>query len=150
MAQISPDRTGSQDPAPGSHELVDHTSEITIRLRAPSFAALITEATRAYAELVPGSVGRTQSNEQREFRLELDDRAATLVAWLNELVYLAEVELWIPVDPEVDTHGDRELRIRARGDALTEPFVLVKAATLHRVEVHEGPDGLEAEVTLDV
>jgi SHS2 domain-containing protein len=40
--------------------------------------------------------------------------------------------------------------VRARGHALSEPFVLVKAATLHGAKVDDGPDGLVAEVTLDI
>jgi SHS2 domain-containing protein len=144
-------RSGTDAELPAaSHEFVDHTSEITLRLRAPSFASLMAEAARAYAELVPTWIARASSREQREFRLAVDDRVATLVEWLNELVYLAEVELWIPVDAEVETRRGGELRIRAAGEALADPFVLVKAATLHRARVHEGPDGVEAEVTLDV
>ena len=40
--------------------------------------------------------------------------------------------------------------MRARGLPLDEPLVLVKAATQNGLFVRYGPDGLEAEVTLDL
>ncbi len=132
------------------HEYVDHTSEMTIRVRAPSLAEVVGEATRAFVALVPdrsrGAVGR----DEREFRLEAPDRAALLADWLNELVYLGEGECWLPVDVEVTTLGEASVLIRGRPLSLTEPFVSVKAATLHGVCVRETPRGLEAEVTLDL
>ncbi|HSM60467.1 MAG TPA: archease, partial [Longimicrobiales bacterium] len=70
---------------------------------------------------------------------------------LNELVYLGEVEGWLPTSLDMETRVEGEgLRVRARGVALAEPFVLVKAATLHRATVADVEGGLEAEVTLDL
>jgi SHS2 domain-containing protein len=144
------------NPAPKSlendgagHELIDHTSEVTLRLRAPTFPALLVEATRAFAELVPSELGQADG-EWREFTVEARDRVAGLVEWLNEIVYLCEVERWLPVDVEVAVGESGELRIRARGQWLETPFVLVKAATLYNASVQEGRRGFEAEVTLDV
>jgi SHS2 domain-containing protein len=143
-------RVTSLDNEPAGHELVDHTSEITIRLRAPTFPALVAEATRAFAELVPSETTRADAGAWREFSVEARDRVAGLVEWLNEIVYLCEVEEWLPVDAEVAVGEGGELRIRARGVQLAAPFVLVKAATLHNAAVHEGRRGFEGEVTLDV
>lgn len=146
-----PVRRQSAAPEGGAgHELVDHTSEITIRLRAATYPGLIAEATRAFAELVPPSLTRSAVHEPRDFRIGGVDRAATLVEWLNELVYMSEVERWLAVEAEAMEEDGPRLRIRARGVSLTEPFVLVKAATLHRAFVEDGPPGLVAEVTLDV
>lgn len=40
---------------PRGHELVDHTSEVTIRVPVPSFPELIVESTRAFVGPVPES-----------------------------------------------------------------------------------------------
>lgn len=135
---------------PAGHELVDHTSEVTVRLWAPTFRGLVAEATRAFAGLVPPEIARTDDGTWREFGVRARDRAAALVEWLNEIVYLCDVEQWLPVEAEVSDGDDGALRIRARGVRLEAPFVLVKAATLYNAEVREGRTGLEAEVTLDV
>lgn len=132
------------------HELVDHTSEITLRVWAPDFPALIAEATRAFAALVPAEIARTPSRELREAHLAAADRAARLVEWLNELVYLAEAELWLGLDATAEPESAGGLRVRVAGVGLSEPFVQVKAATLHGARVEETAEGLTAEVTLDV
>jgi SHS2 domain-containing protein len=140
----------SLDREPAGHELVDHTSEVTMRLWAPAFPALVAEATRAFTDLVPAEVVRTEDSVRREFVVGARDRATALVEWLNEIVYLCEVERWLPLDVEVSDGEGGSMRIRARGARLEAPFVLVKAATLHRAAVRESGGRLEVEVTLDV
>jgi len=134
---------------PATHELVDHTSELTMRVRAPDFEALLAEATRAFAELVPGDLRGDIDDGWRDLVVQARDRVAALIGWLNEVVYLCEAEQWLPTELTAVEARD-ELRVRARGEALPAPFVAVKAATLHGAFVREGPEGLEAEVTLDV
>jgi SHS2 domain-containing protein len=129
---------------------VDHTSEITLRLSAPTFPELLAEATRGFCELVPESLRSWGSETTREVRITGSDRVALLVAWLNEIVYLCDVEGWLPLDVESARQDGGQMAVRARGVTLQAPFVLVKAATLHLASVREGEAGLEGEVTLDV
>jgi len=136
--------------SPASHELVDHTSEVTLRIRARDYRALITEATAAFVEFVPESLRGRADPQSREFALPAHDRVAALVQWLNDIVYLCEAEAWLPTEVEVDIEHDGDLRIRAKGEILRAPFVLVKAATLHQAFVRDREGGLEAEVTLDI
>lgn len=136
--------------APASHELVDHTSEVTLRARAPDLAGVIAEASAAFAELVPDALRGPMDDQIRELLIQAPDRVAGLVEWLNEMVYLCDTCQWLPTEVDVTGAHEGELRIRARGEALTAPFVLVKAATLHGAFVRQGADGLEAEVTLDI
>ena len=133
-----------------SHELVDHTSEVTLRLRAPDFPELLREATRAFAELVPDTLRGPVDSQRRELRLQTTDPVAALVEWLNEVVFLCEADQWLPTELEVTSAGAGEIVMRARGETLGAPFVLVKAATLHAAFVRDYGAGLEAEVTLDI
>lgn len=155
----------ASDEGSSGHELLDHTSEIVVRLHAPSFPELIAEAARAFTGLVPKDAELRDAPDVRELTLEGPDPAALLVDWMNELVFLGEAERWIPTEISVLEEADGAtgldvttdagpatsvVRVRARGAILAQPFVFVKAATLHGVEVRRGPDGIEAEVTLDV
>jgi SHS2 domain-containing protein len=133
-----------------SYEFLDHTSEVTVRLRAGSFPDLVVEAGRAMAELMLDGEDRGSVGEWREIEVRGTERGAFLVEWMNELIYLAETEQWAPVDLEVTEVEPLQLRIRARGVSLEQPSASVKAATLHGLLVREGPEGVEAEVTLDV
>lgn len=191
--------------APAGHRLLDHTSEVVLRLVAPDFRLLLEEAARALRELAArgeaapegsretgdeGSGGeggeeRSLAGSRREVVLEGADGGTMLVQWLNELVFLGETEPWLPTEvewvgpagpagtpgagtPETAAGEERggtaragggegspptlppRLRVRTRGSRLPRPFVLVKAATLHDLVYREGPDGIEAEVTLDL
>jgi SHS2 domain-containing protein len=138
-------------PRPGArHELLDHTSEVTLRLFAPTFSELLGEATRAFGELVPESLRSQDAETSREIRISGPDRVALLVAWLNEVVYATDADAWLPSEVESVREDEDGMTVRARGVALRAPFVLVKAATLHRASVREHGAGLEGEVTLDV
>jgi SHS2 domain-containing protein len=81
--------------------------------------------------------------------LHARDRALLLVDWLNELVYLAEVDGFVPEQLssiDLDAEG---LRITVSGRR-EEPSQLVKAVTLNSAEFREqGPLWL-ARVVLDV
>jgi len=138
----------------GSHEILDHTSEVILRVRAADLPGALEEAARAFASLVPGSARPgpgIPDPEPRAFRLEGSDPAALLVGWLNELAFLAESESWIPAEVRATLTRDPEgAEIEARGVRLPRPFVLVKAATFHDFHYREGPGGVEAEVTLDL
>lgn len=169
-----------------SHQILDHTSEMILRLTAPDFRALLEEAAVAFRELMPRGAspaeapGWDEADGWRVVPLHGRDPGTLLVDWLNELAFLAETEPWIPTvvesvealdgDAAGEGGGARDgppqegeasgavpgtaqaprLRVRARGIRLPRPFVLVKAATLHNLVYREGPDGIEAEVTLDV
>lgn len=149
------DKGRAKDGSSSGHGFLDHTSEIVVRLHAPSFADLVEEAGRAFADLVPDHLGGRASSDVRELTVEGRDAAAALVNWINELVFLAEVERWVPSElsarvEEKTSRAGTVVHVRARGRVLERPFVLVKAATLHGVELRAHTGGIEAEVTLDV
>ncbi len=137
--------------APGTwHHVLDHTSELMFRVRAPTWAELIAEAGRALGEALLREPSGAPSTVWRAVEVTAADRAALLVDWLNELLYRAEAEWWIPTEFAVDAASSTVIRARARGVAVTAPPAAVKAATLHGVKVVEVPGGLEASVILDV
>jgi len=132
-----------------SHEFVDHTSELELRLRAPSFGDLIAEGGRALSRLLLRESVEAAPTE-RQITARGSDRAALLVTWLNELIYLAEADQWIPVEIEAGLVTDTEIRVRAQGVTVSKPPSLIKAATYHGLIVRDRPGGVEATVILDI
>jgi SHS2 domain-containing protein len=159
MMNLGHDRFGHgatmHDRIPPSHEVVDHTSEIRLRIRAGSLAELLAEAGRALARLELRGGRAVATGDWRPLTVSAADRAALLVAWLNELVFLAEAERWVPIDFEIgraeeSSAGESAVWARARGMSVDRSPGLVKAATLHGLRVDAIPGGLEGEVVLDV
>jgi SHS2 domain-containing protein len=137
-------------PIEASHRFVDHTSEIGLQVHAPTFAGLLAEAARGLARLMLREVPAEAEGEARDFEVSAHDRESLLVDWLNEILYIAETGLWIPLEVEVLEASDTRLRARARGLNVEISPSMVKAATFHGLEVVETADGVSAEVILDV
>lgn len=142
-----------------SHEFVEHTSEIGVRLRARSFPELIAEAGRALAELqLRGQKrGLARSKVWRTVEVRAHDDVSLIVDWLNELLFLGETEYFVatdfevmPIEADARDPSRRRLHARVLGVALEKDPARVKAATFHGLSVQEVGSGLEAELVLDV
>jgi SHS2 domain-containing protein len=140
---------GDSKAAHASHTLEEHTGELKLRIEARTLPEIFAEAGRALAEAMgaPMSDGPLVAK-----RIEVDasDREALLVDWLNELVFLSEVEKVVFQQFRIELPSERRLVASASGvkvEGLRNP---VKAATYHGVAIREGPDGFVATVVLDV
>ena len=127
---------------------IEHTSELELALEALSEEGVFADATAAFVELTRD--GSSLVGGRREIVLHAPDRAALLVAWLEELVYLADAHGFVPgrlAALEVD--GER-LRALLEGH-VGEPRSLVKAVTWHRLAFARADGGgWRANVVLDV
>jgi len=129
---------------------VGHTAEVELEARGADLGELLTAAGRGLAELSLGGADLRAVGEWRLIHVAGGDRAALLVNWLNELVYLAEVERWVATEFAVERVTNTEAAIRARGVTVEVTPSRVKAATFHGLHVVERDGGLEAHVILDV
>jgi SHS2 domain-containing protein len=127
---------------------VNHTAELELEIEAPSEEEVFAEALAAFAELAGN--GRSGEPVSRKVELEAGGHAELLAEWLSELVYLAEAEQLVPErvsSLELEGGSVRATVEGRRG----EPRNLVKAVTLHRLELE--PDdrvGWRARMVLDV
>jgi SHS2 domain-containing protein len=129
------------------YRFVDHTAELALEIEAENIRGVFAEALAAFAELVasdePGEPAR------HDIRLQARDRASLLVDWLEELVYLADVQAFEPgeaVELEVEGSGMRAVVAGRRA----APRPLVKAVTYHELRLHQDERGWHAHVVFDV
>ena len=98
--------------------------------------------------------GRAQRREMLPVTVEATDRETLLVAWLNELLYLHEVERFVAADFAFRYVTDTRLEAEVWGervDRARHPLVgHVKAATYHLLHVRPTDGGWEAQVVVDV
>jgi len=125
---------------------VEHTAELELELEASDEAAIFGQALTAVAELIGDGSGPHLTHE---VEVEADEPDLLLVEWLSELVYLAETEQFVPERIASLELGDGRLRATVEGHR-GEPSQLVKAITLHRLELRQLDDGWRARVVLDV
>lgn len=139
---------GESKAAHASHTLEEHTGELKLRIEAPTLAELFAEAGRALAETM-GPVNDGPLVEKR-IEIEASDREALLVDWLNELVFLSEVEKAIFQRFRVELPSERRLEASASGVKVERLRNPVKAATYHGLSVSEREGGFVATVVVDV
>ena len=132
------------------HRWVDHTAEVQLQIGAESLAGLAAEAGRALGLFLLRGGPSEPAGEARTIEVLSVDREALLVDWLNEILFLAEVERWVAVEFDILETSSERLKASARGVPVEEPPALVKAATFHGLAVEERDGGLQAEVIFDV
>jgi SHS2 domain-containing protein len=126
---------------------VEHTAELELQIDSPTEEALLADALDAFAELV----GDDPAGEpaRHEIVVRAEDPALRLVEWLEELIFLAETEDFVPERVARLELPDGELRAAVEGRRDRPPH-LVKGVTYHGLEVAEHEDGWHARVVLDV
>lgn len=131
-------------------ELLEHTAEVRVRVRASSLGELAAEAGRAVARIELAGEPPPADGYARVLEVRAPDPEALLVDWLNELIFLAEAERWIATDFAVEVATDTELRMRVRGAQVERAPARIKAATFHGLKVAAVAGGVQAEIVLDV
>ena len=126
---------------------VEHTAELELRIDASTEEALLADALDAFGELV----GRDPDGEpaRHDVLVASPDPAVRLADWLEELVFLAETEDFVPERVKSVELGGGALCARVEGRR-GRPAHLVKAVTYHGLAVEERDDGWHARVVLDV
>jgi SHS2 domain-containing protein len=130
-----------------SYRWLDHTAEVELVIEAVSDEAAFGDAMQAYAELVaPDAHG-----DPARYELDLAgaDRGSLLAAWVDELVFLAETEAFVPHRIERFDLGPAGLHAVIAG-CLDAPVPLVKAVTYHRLEFVRDRTKVRARLVLDV
>jgi SHS2 domain-containing protein len=132
------------------HNWVEHTSEVQLQVGAESLAGLAVEAGQALSLLLLRGRPADPAGSPRTLEVESVDREALMVDWLNEILFVSEVDLWVPVEFEIEEASPTRLKAKTRGVTVDEPPSNVKAATFHGLLVTEEDEGLQAEVIFDV
>ena len=100
--------------------------------------------------LAPGGVA---ASETREARAQGDSAEALLVSWLNECLYVHEIEGFAVSRVEVDTCRDGLVHGVLHGESLDPSRhrigLAVRGATTDAVEVREREDGTDVRVVID-
>jgi SHS2 domain-containing protein len=126
---------------------VDHTAEVELHIETQTREEVFADAAAAFAELV----SRNDEGEraEHEVTVEARDEAGLLVAWLEELVFLAETEDFVPERLErlELTEGRVTALVSGRRGG---PAHLVKAVTYHGLEFAQQNGVWRAKVVLDV
>ena len=93
-------------------------------------------------------------HEHREVRAQADSPEGLLVAWINECLYVHEIEGFVVRRVDVDACAETVVHGVLHGEEIDlgrhRPGTVVKAATLHQVLVTRSDGRHEVRVIVDV
>lgn len=126
----------------------EHTADWELEVWAPDFASLLEQAARGMYALAGI---RLQAGSQRKARVqfEAEDREALLVKFLQELLYLGEIE-GLAFDQFHLTLDGLRLLADLEGSLMQSRSKEIKAVTYHNLAVLDSERGVEARVVFDV
>ena len=132
----------------GRWQEIDHTADLALHIWADDLRDLFVTAARGmFALIVP--LDAVQPEQVTTIELEALDVETLLVDWLNELLYLVEVQDIAFALVEIERVSATRLRATVCGCAVPEYLNYVKAATFHNLAVVETSEGYETEIVFD-
>ncbi len=138
---------------PVAYELVDHTADIGVVVTGIDLADLLAAAGVALADLITDPA-QVEARNTRTISLEAPSAEELLVRWLNELIFVREVEEFLWRTVEVQVEGETRLRATLHGETYRPGKHAVrtglKAATYHQLAITRAPGAWKARVILDV
>ena len=132
----------------GRWQEIDHTADLALHLWADDLRDLFVTAARGMFSLIV-ALDTIQPERATAIALEAPDVEILLVDWLNELLYLAEVEGVAFTFFEFEHLSATELQATVRGGPITDYLSYVKAATFHNLAVARTLEGYETEIVFD-
>ncbi len=133
-------------------EVIDHTADVGIAAYGANLREAFANAACALFSLMV-DLGNVADVLCCEAEVTAENREDLLVAWLNELIYLFEVENVLFQRFEIDELSETRLRARCYGEKIDQERhkikIAVKAATYHMLKVEER-DGYRVQVLFDI
>lgn len=125
---------------------VEHTGEVELAIEANTEPDVFADALAAFVDLLGIE---DVAEEEREIKTAARDRPGLLAAWMDELVFLVDVDGFEPVALRDLELGEDSLRAVVTGH-FGDPSPLVKGVTYHRLSFEPIDSGYRATVVLDV
>ncbi|MBM4462501.1 MAG: archease [Chloroflexi bacterium] len=121
-------------------DIIEHTADIGIKAYGANLKEAFANAAYAMFSLIAG-LENVRESVRRQITVEAEDREGLLVSWLNELLYIFDVERTIFKRFEVTELGETSLKAEGYGELLDQSRHTLKgalkAATYHMLKIEE-------------
>ena len=134
-------------------EILDHTADIGIAAYGADIKEVFRNAALGLFSLM-AELDDIKEDVQREVKLSAEDEEVLLIEWLNELIYIFDVEHIIFKRFEIDELAGNQIRARCFGEEIKPGQHKVKreikAATYHMLRISKSNGGYEVKVIFDI
>ena len=133
-------------------EIINHTADVGIRAYGTNIGQAFANAAIALFSLM-AELDNVGEVIYRDIELTAQDQESLLVEWLNELIYLFDVETIIFKRFEIIEINNTRLKARGYGEKVDKSKhklkTGVKAATYHMLRIDKG-EGCQVQVLFDI
>ena len=133
---------------PSGYRELEHTADWELEVWAPDLAGLFEQAARGMYALA-GMQLMAAPRQERTIRLDAPDAETLLVAFLQELLYLGEME-GLGFDEFEIVLKDFAMAARVQGARIAALDKEIKAVTFHKLSVEATVRGLSVNIVFDV
>jgi SHS2 domain-containing protein len=130
-------------------EEIEHTADLALRVYGQDMRELFANAAYGMFALM-AEPSLEEPAREREVSLEATDYESLLVDWLNELIYLHEVEGETYSQFAIETLSPTKLKAHVTGGPTQSKTKAIKAATFHDLKINETANGFVATIVFDV
>jgi len=134
------------------YQEVEHTADWALHVWAPSLAELFEDAARGMFHLAGAApaVARSTAGARRSIELSAGDAESLLVAWLQELLYLNEMEGVIFDRLNIESLAPTRLKATVWTRPAGRPEKAIKAVTYHNLAIRQADSGYSVNLVFDV
>jgi SHS2 domain-containing protein len=133
--------------------VLDHTADIGITAYGADIKELFVNAAIGLFSLMT-DLDNIKDNTQKKIELTAEDEEILLVEWLNELIYIFEVEHLVFKRLEIDDLDRNKIKARCYGEKIKPSQETlkreIKAATYHMLRISKSNAGYEVTVIFDI
>ena len=133
-------------------EIVNHTADVGIIAHGADIKQAFANAAKGLFSLIT-ELDNVQEVLHRDIEVTATDKESLLVEWLNELIYLFDVENIVFKRFDITELSDTQLKARSYGEKVdSSKHILktgVKAATYHMLKVDKA-NGCKVQVLFDI
>ncbi|MFQ6049729.1 MAG: archease [Candidatus Paceibacterales bacterium] len=139
------------------YEILEHTADFKIRVFGKTKRELFENALRGmfegakYEPFFPKATEDKGEKIKRKIKISSLDLPSLLVDFLNEALYLAEVNQEVYFGVNFENFSEKEIEGTLIGKKLKRMGVQIKGVTYHDLDIHQRKDGSwEATVLFDI
>jgi len=134
-------------------EIIDHTADIGIVAYGADIKQVFVNAALGLFNLM-AEPDDFKEDIKREMELSAEDVEILLVEWLNELIYIFDVEHIFFKRFEIDKLSSNQIRAKCFGEKIKPGQHKlkreVKAATYHMLRINKEDGGYKVQVIFDI
>jgi SHS2 domain-containing protein len=134
-------------------EIIDHTADIGIVAYGTDVKQVFANAALGLFNLM-ADLDKIKEDFQREIELSAEDVEVLLVEWLNELIYIVDVEHVIFKRFEIDELTSNQIRAKCFGEKIKPGQHKlkreIKAATYHMLKISKHNGSYKVQVIFDI